>query len=84
MEKENTKIVNFNDMIKDIEQDVDKQIVSDKEFAEENLNEKMKIRSGIMSRIWKSVTIGLLKKFKIKITLYYNNKVVFEYEIPKD
>lgn len=84
MEKESTKVVNFNDMIKDIEQDIDKQIESDKEFADENFNEKTKIKNGIMSRIWKMITMGLLKKFKIKITLYYNNNVVFEYEIPKN
>lgn len=84
MEKESTKVVNFNDMIKDIEQEIDKQIESDKEFADENFNEKTKIKNGIMSRIWKIITMGLLKKFKIKITLYYNNNVVFEYEIPKN
>lgn len=80
---ENAKIENFQEFITEIENLVDQEI-KETSRNDEDLTKKAKMRYGIMNRIWFTLTKQILGKFKVKITLYYNDKVIFEYEIPKE
>jgi len=82
--EEEKKVANFNEMMNEISKDVEKQIAAEKEIAEATFNEKTQIRNSIMNKIWMIITKKILGAFKVKITLYYNEKIVFEYVIPKD
>ena len=82
--EEEKKIANFNAMMDEISKDVEKQVAAEKEIAETTFNEKTQIRNSIMNKIWMVITKKILGAFKVKITLYYNEKIVFEYVIPKD
>lgn len=85
MEKseEKERIENFQQFIGEVENELDNCLQKEKKL-EVDLNQKAKIRNGIMNKIWWSIFTKLLGGFKVKITLYYNEKVIFEYEIPKE
>lgn len=84
MNKTEEKIENFNQIIQTIEGEIDKEINESDEFAKENLNSKSRAKTTLMNKIWHTIISGLLGNFKVKITLYYREKIIFEYEIPKD
>lgn len=80
---EDEKIENFKEFIAEVEKNVDEEI-KNSSLHNEDLTKTAKIRNAIMNRIWWTITNGLLGLFKVKITLYYRDKVVFEYVIPKE
>lgn len=84
MSKTEEKIENFNQIIKSIEDDIEQEIKESDQFAKENLNSRSRAKTTLMNKIWLTIVNGLLGNFKVKITLYYKDKVIFEYEIPKE
>ena len=82
LNQNNEKIKNFQEFINEVEKLVDTEI-KNSQVNDADLNTKAKVRNGIMNRIWYTLTKQLLEAFKVKITLYYNEKVIFEYEIPR-
>lgn len=81
--EENAKIENFQEFISDVEKQVNEEI-KEASRNDEDLTKKAKLRNGIMNRIWFTLTKQILGKFKVKITLYYNEKIIFEYQIPNE
>ena len=81
---EQIKGMAFNQMIDEIHHDIEKSIEEDEKFTKEYGNARLKTENKIMNRIFWSIFNKLFGSFKLKVTLYYKDKVVFEYEIPKE
>lgn len=80
---ENTK-ANLNNILTDLIQEAQEQFNEEEKFAIEELNENAMKKSKLMSNIWLFVVKKLLGKLKIKITIYWGEKTILEYIIPKD
>jgi len=80
---EDERIENFKEFVAEVEKTVDEEIKKSS-LHDEDLTKSARVRNGILNRIWWTITNGLLGLFKVKITLYYRDKIIFEYVIPKD
>lgn len=72
------------ELVEDLERDVLEEFQKETENVEQYFNNKEQAKVGIMQRIYWTIFGKLFKNFKIKITLYYKDSVLFEYEFPKD
>lgn len=72
------------ELIEDLERDVQDEMNKENEIAKVDLNDYAKTKLNIMQRVYWTIFGKLFKNFKVKITLYYKDNVLFEYEFPKD
>lgn len=71
------------EILKLIEKDIEKEMSAESAEVAEKCNDVFKQKHGIMKRVYFALLGRLLGKLKVKVTIYWNDNVLFEYVIPK-
>ena len=83
MENNTERIENFNHMCNMVQKEVEKEMVID-ESDKFMVSKKGLLVNKVMSTVFKTIFGKLLGNFKVVITVYWHEKPVIEYQIPKD
>lgn len=73
-----------NSILDNLFEESEKECQQEHQLAEEQLNDVAKSKWNVMNWIRVTLLRKLLGRFKIVITCYYEDKKLFEFEIPKN
>lgn len=72
------------EIIAEINHELENEIKQSKNFAKENFTTEAIKKNDVINNIWKWLANKLLGSLKIKVTIYWKDKEIFSYVIPKD
>ena len=72
------------EILKTIESETEKELNEQNNAIANDFGELAGKKAGIMKRVYMALLTKLIGNLKVKVTIYWNDNVIFEYVIPKN